>query len=173
MEEEEKQVYHLLRLAFSPHVRRRERERTELHPAISAAASPTLEEEPVLAACCSVDLAARDEPDRPSLKLCRSRLPHLSSPARDRRGTVVVFTSPDWQGATPGRSGSSPVASHLRVSTMVPPIKSSAKSKSDTVDSITSYSACSYAFLYFRILEDAKAANGALQGTVLRDRESS
>nr|GMD76255.1 hypothetical protein Iba_chr13bCG8600 [Ipomoea batatas]GME18819.1 hypothetical protein Iba_scaffold21407CG0020 [Ipomoea batatas] len=82
MEEEEKPIYNLLlRLAFSSHVRRMERERTELHPAIAAAASPTPEQEPVLAACCSVDLAARDEPDRPSLKLLRSRLPHLSSPA--------------------------------------------------------------------------------------------
>nr|GLL29708.1 hypothetical protein Itr_chr06CG14080 [Ipomoea trifida] len=81
MEEEEKPVYHLLlRPAFPSHVRWRKSEReTELHPA-----SPTPEEEPVLAACCSIDLAARDEPDRPSLKLRRSRLPHLSSPAREK-----------------------------------------------------------------------------------------
>lgn len=79
---------------------------------------------------------------------------------------------------------------------MVPPFRSSAKPEFDTatnnlwvgnltpdvteaeltalfekygqVDSITSYSARSYAFLYFRSLEDAKAAKDALQGTVLR-----
>nr|GMD81143.1 hypothetical protein Iba_chr13eCG8730 [Ipomoea batatas] len=81
-----------------------ERERTELHPAIAAAASPTPEQEPVLAACCSVDLAARDEPDRPSLKLLRSRLPHLSSPASQVDGVGLAgCNSFSLSGAFPDR----------------------------------------------------------------------
>lgn len=36
------------------------------------------------------------------------------------------------------------------------------------LDSVTSYSARSYAFLFFKRMEDAKAAKDALQGTLLR-----
>lgn len=36
------------------------------------------------------------------------------------------------------------------------------------LDSVTSYSSRSYAFLFFKRMEDAKAAKEALQGTLLR-----
>lgn len=36
------------------------------------------------------------------------------------------------------------------------------------LDSVTSYSSRSYAFLFFKRMEDAKAAKDALQGTPLR-----
>ncbi|KAF4371006.1 hypothetical protein G4B88_031323, partial [Cannabis sativa] len=36
------------------------------------------------------------------------------------------------------------------------------------LDSVTSYSSRSYAFLFFKRMEDAKAAKDALQGTLLR-----
>jgi len=40
--------------------------------------------------------------------------------------------------------------------------------KYGALDSVTSYSARSYAFVYFKRVEDAKAAKNALQGTSLR-----